>query len=67
MRAKRSTILSCSWTSPPESGGGVLIIGKYLFRREDGFNPDWMNAFFRASEIAKPIERLKKWAYMPLG
>lgn len=66
MRAKRSTILSCSWTSPPESGG-CPYIGKYLFRREDGFNPDWMNAYFRASRIAKPIERLKEWAYMSLG
>jgi len=25
-----------------------------------GFSPIWMEAFFRASEIAKPAEKLKK-------
>ena len=44
MIAKRSTILSCGWTSPG-TGCGVYIISRYLFcscgkadaAREDGF------------------------------
>jgi len=57
--AKRSAILSCSWTSPPEAWARPYI-GKYLFSMGDSFRPGWTKAFFGARGSVKPSRRLNK-------
>ncbi len=59
MRAKRSTIYPVVGRAR-RNLLGVLIEENIFFQRGDGFSPERMKAFQRASESAKPLERLSK-------
>jgi hypothetical protein len=64
VRAKRSTILSCSWTSPPEFGG-CPYIGKYLFSQGRWFQPGLDERFLKGEQERQACrEALKVGIYV---